>query len=119
MVYGNLWILNQNKKRRKILSKRKLITGKIYGKLLSNYNIGIITAVVRRSLLKKNNLKFDERYNHIGDFDLFNKLSKICNFDAVQSPVATTEFMGIIYLLKIFRKKLMKLNFGYDKIGAS
>ncbi len=111
LVYGNLWILNQNKKRRKILSKRKLITGKIYGKLLSNYNIGIITAVVRRSLLKKNNLKFDERYNHIGDFDLFNKLSKICNFDAVQSPVATYRIHGDNLSLKNISKEINETKF--------
>ena len=32
--------------------------------------------------------KFDERFNHIGDFELMFRLSKITNFLAIQNPIA-------------------------------
>ena len=32
--------------------------------------------------------KFDERFSMIGDFDLFLRLSKLCIFESIQSPLA-------------------------------
>ena len=94
VVYGNLWIYNEKSKKRKIFSKDKLIKGIIDKKILSNYKIGIITSMIRKDLLIDNKIYFDKKYNHIGDFDLFIKLSRICEFDAVQAPVATYRIHG-------------------------
>ena len=46
-----------------------------------------------------------------GDFDLFNKLSKICNFDAVQSPVATYRIHGDNLSLKNISKEINETKF--------
>ena len=89
MVYGNLWIYNEKLKKRKIFSNKKLLKGIIFEKIFSDYRIGVITSVIRKNILYQNNISFESSYNHIGDFDLFIRLSKICEFDAIQEPVAT------------------------------
>lgn len=115
LVYGNLWIYNQRLDKKKIFSKQKLFRGKVFKKLLSNYNIGIISTVLRKSILELQNLKFDKRYNHIGDFDLFVKLSKICEFDFVQKPVATYRIHGTNLSLKNPNKELSELKIWLKK----
>lgn len=44
--------------------------------LIDEYYIGILTVVFNAKLLKENNLNFNQSYNHIGDFELFLKLSE-------------------------------------------
>ncbi len=44
---------------------------------LSNYDVGILCAVVKMSILKEYNIYFDERYSLIEDFDFFLKLAKV------------------------------------------
>ena len=115
LVYGNLWIYNQRLDKKKRFSKQKLFRGRVFKKLLSNYNIGIISTVLRKSILELKNLKFDKRYNHIGDFDLFVKLSKICEFDFVQKPVATYRIHGTNLSLKKPNKELSELKIWLKK----
>ena len=67
----------------------KIQQGYIYQNLIQNYNIGILTTVIRRKYLKKFNKVFIEKYNIIGDFDFFLRLSKKYKFKAIQKPVAT------------------------------
>jgi len=109
VVYGNLWIYNEKSKKRKIFSKDKLIKGIIDKKILSNYKIGIITSMIRKDLLIDNKIYFDKKYNHIGDFDLFIKLSRICEFDAVQVPVATYRIHGNNLSLKNSDREISEL----------
>jgi len=109
VVYGNLWIFNQKLKKKKVLTNSKLLTGNIGNEIISNYNIGIITSVIRKKLLKSKNLKFDKKYNHIGDFDLFVKLSKICKFEAIQQPVATYRIHGENLSLKNSSREITEL----------
>ena len=109
VVYGNLWIFNQKLNKKKVLTNSKLLTGNIGDKIISNYNIGIITSVIRKKLLKSKNLKFDKKYNHIGDFDLFVKLSKICKFEAIQLPVATYRIHGGNLSLKNSSREITEL----------
>ena len=73
----------------------------------------MITSVIRKEILNQNNISFENSYNHIGDFDLFIKLSKICEFDAIQDPVATYRIHGENLSLKNAEKEIeeMKLWF--------
>ena len=48
-----------------------------------------MTAVIKKSFLKKMKKIFNDNYDIIGDFDLFIKLSKKYKFDVIQEPVAT------------------------------
>ena len=100
VVFSNCWIL-KNKKFKKIYINKKIPSGKIFSKLIENYNVGILTAVIRRSLYLKLEKKFDERFSIIGDYDLFLRLSQICSFKGLQQPLA---------FYRIHAKNLSNLN---------
>ncbi len=87
LVFSNLWLLKKNKK--KIYTKKMLDSGRIFNKLIDNYNVGIITTVIRKKFYLKLSKKFDERFSIIGDYDLFLRLSKKCLFKSIQEPLAT------------------------------
>ena len=65
--------------------------------------------MIRKDLLIDNKIYFDKKYNHIGDFDLFIKLSRICEFDAVQAPVATYRIHGNNLSLKNSDREISEL----------
>lgn len=69
----------------------------------------MITSVIRKKILTQNNISFENSYNHIGDFDLFIKLSKICEFDAIQEPVATYRVHGENLSLKNAEKEIAEM----------
>ena len=109
VVYGNLWIYNEKLKKKKIFSKKKLLKGLIFEKIFSDYKIGVITSVIRKKILYQNNISFESSFNHIGDFDLFIRLSKICEFDAIQEPVATYRVHGENLSLKNAEKEIEEM----------
>jgi len=88
VVYSKLLIYNNFTKKKKLHIKQNLAEGKIFNKIVNDYNVGIITTVIRKKIFLKLKKKFDQRYTHIGDFDLFLRLSKICEFRAIQEPTA-------------------------------
>lgn len=104
VVYGNCWILKKNKTK-KIYIKQKLSSGKIFNQLIDNYNVGILTAMIRKTFYLNLKKKFDERFWIVGDFDLFMRLSKICKFQAIQKPIAT---------YRLHEKNLTKLSKGKE-----
>ena len=89
VVFSNCWLFKNNMKKKKLYTKKKLPSGKILDQLINNYNVGILTAVIRKTFYLKLIEKFDERFSIIGDSDLFMRLSKICLFEAVQKPLAS------------------------------
>ncbi len=88
VVYGNSWIKRERTNQKKIFIKEKFKEGFIYDELIKSYNVGILTAMIKMTSVKKKKI-FDDKYNIIGDFDLFIKLSKKYKFKAIQSPIAT------------------------------
>ncbi len=88
VVYSKLLILNQSNNKKKVHIKNDLPEGNISRSIISNYSIGIITTVIRKNILSKIKKRFDDRFTHIGDFDFFIRLSKICKYRAVQIPTA-------------------------------
>lgn len=54
--------------------------------MLNDYKIGILTVLVKKSVLV--NKKFDISYNIIGDFDCFLKLSLSNEFFYINEPLA-------------------------------
>jgi len=109
VVYGNMWILNERLNKKKIFSRNKLLTGKIFKEIIPDYKIGIIASVIRKKVLTENKLFFDSTYNHIGDFDLFVKLSKVCKFEAIQKPVATYRVHGDNLTLKNSSNEILEM----------
>ena len=94
LVYSNLWLIKKNINNRKICFKKKLPSGKIYDKLIENYNIGILTSVIRKISFLSLDKKFDDNFMIIGDYDLFLRLSKISLFIGLQEPLAYYSLHG-------------------------
>ncbi len=89
VVYGNSWIKNENLNKEKIFIKDKMKSGYIHDELIKSYNVGILTAVIKKKFFKNKKKLFNDNYNIIGDFELFIRLSKKNKFNVVQEPVAT------------------------------
>ena len=88
LVYSNLWIAKENLEKKKLFIKKESPSGFIYEKLLDDYNVGIITTVFRKRIIKDIEKIFDERFSIIGDFDFFLKLSKSHYFHYINKPLA-------------------------------
>ena len=94
LVFSNFWLLKKNSKTKKLATKRKLPRGYMYKEILKEYNVAILTAMIRKSYYFKLEKKFDERFSFVGDFDLFLRLSKICIFESIQKPLAFYRLHG-------------------------
>ena len=94
LVFSNFWLLKKNSKTKKLATKRKLPRGYMYKEILKEYNVAILTAMIRKSYYFKLEKKFDERFSFVGDFDLFLRLSKICIFESIQKPMAFYRLHG-------------------------
>ena len=87
LVYSNYYILNQVTGVKKIAHKDKLPEGIIYKELLKNYLLGIGTVLIKKDIFKKSKSFFNERFNIIGDFDFFIRLSQNNYYSCVQNPL--------------------------------
>jgi glycosyltransferase involved in cell wall biosynthesis len=94
VVFSNLWIAKKDLKKKKLYEKNIFPRGNIYKSLIKKYNIGIITAVIKKQYYEKLGKKFDERFSIIGDFDLFLRLAKICLIESIQEPLAFYRLHG-------------------------
>ena len=89
VVYGNSFLKNEINNKVKTFINYKVNSGFVYHDLIKNYNVGILTVLIKRSLLKESKIIFNCKYNIIGDFDFFIKLSKIYKFRYMSKPIAT------------------------------
>ena len=86
IIYSNFFLYFQKNKLKKKAFEFKLPSGFISKKLLRDYCVGILTVLIKKEILLKNN--FNEKYEIIGDFDLFSKLSLKYKFFSIQEPLA-------------------------------
>ena len=86
VLYSNIYLYNEKQKTKKIYIKRKLNYGRVTQKLLDKFEISILSTVVKKNIF--NQIKFDNRYSIIGDFDFFVRLSLIKSIAAIQEPLA-------------------------------
>ncbi len=89
VVYGNSYLKNEKNNKIKKFINYEVSSGYIYKKLIKNYDIGILTTMIKRSFLKKSKIIFNKKYNIIGDFDFFINLSKNYKFQYISQPIAT------------------------------
>lgn len=84
MCYSNYYIhYNSKKKRLRVLKDNFDVNTK---NLINDYNIGILTVLLERSIFKK--IKFNKKFEIIGDFDFFIKLSEIMKIGFINEPLA-------------------------------
>jgi len=88
VVYSNQWILNDKNKKKKIYINNTLPRGNISSDIIKRRCVTILTAVIRKSEYYSLNSGFNKKYQLIGDFDLFFRISKKVLFDCVQQPLA-------------------------------
>jgi|TARA_B110000211_G_scaffold58678_1_gene65651 glycosyltransferase involved in cell wall biosynthesis len=87
VIYSNFFVLNQISKKKFLGYKRNsLPSGFITQKLMNNYKLGILTTMLEKSILKL--YKFKNKYNIIGDFDFFIRVSKKFKIVCIQEPLA-------------------------------
>jgi hypothetical protein len=81
--------------------------------LLNKYNLGILTVTVEKSFFKKN--FFDFKYQVIGDFDFFIKLSLKTQIGFIKDPLATYRVHGNNYSIKNIDLHINELDFWIKK----
>ena len=89
VVYGNSWLKNEKNNKKKKFINYDVKSGYVYKDLIEKYNVGILTSLIKKSLLKKSKVNFDNKYDIIGDYDFFIRLSKKYKFQFIKEPVAT------------------------------
>ena len=111
LVYSNYYFLNQVSGLHKIAYKEKLPQGIIYKKLLKNYCVGIGTVVMRKSIFLRYKNFFNKKFNIIGDFELFIRISKIFFFASIQLPLLTYRIHNKSYSSNNYHMHIEELKF--------
>jgi len=109
LVYSNYFLYNEFTKKKRIYTEKTLSQGYTSNDLLKNYLIGISTVIFRKSLFDK--YKFNPRFNIIGDFDLFLRLSKKYKFSAVQEPLVYYRVHNKSYSKNNYFEEIKELNY--------
>ena len=121
LVYSNYYILNQVTGLKKIAYKKILPEGIIYKELLKNYFLGIGTVIIKKDIFLKRKKFFNKKFNIIGDFDNFIRISKNSYFSCIQSPLSiyrihNKSFSNINYKMHIDELKFwVKKNYFINK----
>jgi glycosyltransferase involved in cell wall biosynthesis len=89
VVYGNLFVVNEKFKTKKIYLRGKKPKGFILESLLKNYCTLLVTLVIRKSFLENYKPAFDHSFHIAGDFDLIIRMSVKHKFDCVEKPIAS------------------------------
>ncbi len=131
IIYSNFFLINQIKKKKNIGYKNLLPTGFVTQKILDNYSVGLVTTMLEKNIFKK--YKFNSKYNIIGDFDFFIKISQKYKFGCIQSPLASyrvhdsnlsrkridLHIKELKYWLSVNKKRLQDLCFRTNSINKT
>lgn len=115
LVYSNYYILNQVTGLKKIAYKDKLPDGIIYKELLKNYFLAIGTVLIKKDIFLKSKNFFNTRFNIIGDFDFFTRLSKNNYFSCLQSPLSIYRIHKESFSNKNYQMHINELKFWLKK----
>jgi glycosyltransferase involved in cell wall biosynthesis len=86
VLYSNVYLYNELRGTKKIYIKGKLNYGNLTQKLVDKFEMPILSSIIKKNIF--NQIKFDNRYTIIGDFDFFIRLSLIKSISATQEPLA-------------------------------
>lgn len=119
LVYSNYYFLNQITGLQKIAYKEKLPEGMVYKKLLRDYCIGIGTVIMRKSIFFRHKNFFNKKFNIIGDFDLFIRISQKFFFGSIQLPLLTYRIHNKSYSNNNYHMHIKELKFWLRNQKAS
>lgn len=108
MVYSNFYTLDQFKKKTYIQNKFRLPSGYITKKILKKYTVGILTVCIKKNIFNKN--LFEKKYNIVGDFDFFVKISLQNKVGCIQKPLAYYRIHENNYSKKKIKNYIEELN---------
>ncbi len=108
LVYSDYLIMKNSKTVGKASKTKPLYSGEITQNLLDNYNVGILTIMIRKKILKK--IKFNNNLDIIGDFDLILKVSRKHVIGCIQEVLA-------IYRIHESNYSKKKMNIHIKEIG--
>ena len=110
VIFSNYFVNEEGKKKYvKRIEENKIDNENMTQQLLNNYFLGILTVMVKKKIFKKK--KFANKYNIIGDFDFFLKLSLTRNFYFIKDPLAVYNVHKSNYSLKNFQEYVKELSF--------
>lgn len=115
LVYSNYYILNQVTGLKKIAYKNKLPEGIIYKNLLKNYFLGIGTVLIKKDIFLKRKDFFNTKFNIIGDFDFFTRISKNDYFVCIQRPLSIYRIHKESFSNKNYQMHINELKFWIKK----
>ena len=87
VVFSKYYIFNQKTKKKKINEKKNFFKSISTQQLLDKYIVGISAVMLKKDIFKK--YKFNNKFQIIGDFDLFIKLSHFHKFCMINEPLLT------------------------------
>ena len=121
LVYGNYWRYNKSNffKKKKLAISKQLPSGMITDKLLSEYFIGIGTAVIRKKFIDEKEKIFDTEFDMLADMDFILRFSKKFEFDCVQEPVQVHRLHAEQLQNKKMSEQGTQFSKWYEKIKSS
>ena len=75
-------------KLRSAYNNKNLKSGYITSSLLKNYNVGLLTLMLNKKIIDSNSIKFDNRFNIMGDLDFVLRLSRVSLGVPIKSDLA-------------------------------
>ena len=93
-VSSKFHVFNQANKKFRLFNKKKIHTGYVLDEILKDYQIGLLTLIIRRSSMNELIGPCNPNYHIIGDFDLSVRLALKWKFDCVQESLAYFRFHG-------------------------
>ena len=115
LMYSNYYILNQFTGLKKIAYKKLLPEGIVYKELLKNYFLGIGTVIIKKDIFIKRKKFFNEKFNIIGDFDNFIRISKNNYFSCIQRPLSIYRMHNKSFSNTNYKMHIDELKFWVNK----
>ena len=85
---ANFFYKNEKNKKKWQAYRGIKSSGYVLDNLLKNYNVALVTLVIRKSILLANNFSFNNKYNYYGDFDLVIKYASVTKLSRIDKCLA-------------------------------
>jgi len=117
LVYGKFFKMNENGffRKKQLVTTEKLPEGYIIKDLLRNYNVGLLTIILRKKFLNKAKI-FKTQYNLLADLDFVLRFSLKYKFAAVQEVAAIYRQHENQMQRKYFKEKSVQFSIWYKEL---